>query len=484
MITTQKNPFGRRREETPTAEELLSTLHEAGDSIPKSEDAENGLLSCIANGRHVLDAALKVKPEMFYFEAPRTIYTELLTMCDEGLPVDAILLTNRLRNQGKLETVGGPAYIMEIWGFTPIPSHFDFYRTQIIEDYRLRQELHAHLLSASECFKHRVKGSERSVDDTINHCDTIIQVMREGNKAQIQTSASLTQCLNEHIDMMQSVEEAKASGKSSLIKTGFPTLDNKSGGIAYGETWLITGPTKGGKSVLCGNIVKHAAEMGNLCKIYTNEVSRVGYTGRFLASESQHFDGTIERHGFKNRAQLEEYQKSVTGLRRRLGDLIEIDNSQGRYVEDIIADMRQQAKRGVKMVVVDLIGKVLTRKNTGVREQDIAYISNRLSDAASVLQMSLAIVSQENDNGSVRESRSLAFDCSAWLQLQFSTKETAKKTSMFSSGETKEKEIDKTKRDLFVRLARGFESGDVIPCYFDGPRFMLKEITSRNEHTN
>jgi replicative DNA helicase len=403
-------------------------------------------------------------------------------MHHEGIALDPIMLTNRLREQGKLEIIGGAVILTEIYGFIQVPSHAKWYLDKVVEDFRLRQELHAHLLSASECFKHRTHGSTRSVDETLNHCDAIVQVMREGNQAKVDTSATLSQCLSEHVDHMQILEEAKQSGKSPLIRTGFPTLDRKSGGIGYGETWLITGPTKAGKSVICGNIVKHAAEMGNLCKIYTNEVSRVAYTGRLLASESDHFDGSIERHGFINRRQMEEYSKAVRELQDRLGRLIDIDNAQGKYVEDIIADMRQQAKRGVTMVVVDLIGKVMTRRNSGVREQDIAYMSNRLSDAAATLNMSLALVSQENDNGDVRESRSLAFDCSAWLQIQHViTKE--KKVGMFGGSKEAEKR-DETRRDLFVRLARGFGSGDVIHCYFDGPRFLIREIDERYENTN
>src|ERR1043165_8639960 len=170
MITPQQNPYGRKNSETPQLEELLSTLHEAGYAIPRSEEAEKAILSALMWGHLEMPfVTLRIKAESFYFDGPRIIFTEMLTMHHEGIALDPIMLTNRLREQGKLEIIGGAVILTEIYGFIQVPSHAKWYLDKVVEDFRLRQELHAHLLSASECFKHRTHGSTRSVDETLNH---------------------------------------------------------------------------------------------------------------------------------------------------------------------------------------------------------------------------------------------------------------------------------------------------------------------------
>lgn len=472
MIPEQANRFGRKRDETPTAEEFLSKLNQP---LPFAMDAEQGVLSSIIQEpSRMLEARLKMQPQAFYHEANRTVFEELLTMDQEGAMLDPILLTNRLRDQGKLDRIGGPSMITELFTFTPVPSHFGYYMKIVRSKWMMRREIHGHLMAIDLCFGHGKTEQDLEVESVLNDCDAVLALARDGVKIDLKSSATLTQCLAEHVQHMQDLQEKKDAGQMPLISTGFPTLDRTSGGIAENEYWLVTGPTKAGKSILAGNIVKHAANKGCVSKIYTNEVQRVAYAGRFLASESQHFDGAIERHGFDNRNQMDHYSQAVRTLTQTIGSKVIIDNAAGKYVEDIVADIRMEAQKGVRLFIVDLIGKLRSRAPSYSRENELAGISNRLADATKTFGVAIIAVAQENDDGAVRESKALAMDCEAWLKLAHVYKEPEKK--MFGAVE-KKPEMMRDQRRLIVEVARGFASGDSILCHFNGARFLLAEMT-------
>jgi replicative DNA helicase len=278
------------------------------------------------------------------------------------------------------------------------------------------------------------------------------------------------------MDHMALLTERIQAGQTPLIPTGIPSLDRASGGIGQDEFWLVTGPTKSGKSVLTGCIGVNASQKGFKTKIYTNEVGRRTYAGRILASAAEGIDGTIERKGLTTRAQQSAYANAQNCLMKSIGKMMIIDNASGKYVEDLVADMRQESESGVKLFIVDLIGKIRTRQNFASRERELSHISLSLYEATKRYKCACIVVAQENEDGQVRESRSLAMDCEAWIKVCHVFNQPEKKR--FSG--TSEPEIVRDRRDILVELARGFAAGDKIRCLFDGGRFLIRELSSDN----
>jgi len=466
-----ESPYGRKRNEQMNAEDCLAILNQ---SLPWSEDSEKGVISAIFNAPEKLSTIrAKVSPECFYHEGLRTIYSEILTMDDKDVPIDAVFLTNRLRDQGKLEKCGGPSVITELFCFIPSPSHAAIYAKSLVDLHKQRRAIHGHALALRQLQLHGTEA-DIDIDTTINTAIATVQTFVSGASDEASTTATLSECLNEHIEAMCQTQDRIDSGLTPLIPTGIPSLDSGCGGMGLNEYWLVTGPTKSGKSVLTGNLSIHAARRGFPTVVFTNELGRVQYTGRLIAAESSVSLGGIDRHGFKSREEQEAYQVAVKKLRSDAGKTYKIDTSAGRYVEDIVAQIRVEAQAGFKLFVVDLVGKLRTRQKCGNREQELAHVSLSLCDATKKYNVAIIAVAQENSDGDVRESKSLAMDCEAWLKVAHVYTAPEKKSSF--SKEKKEPEIIRDRRYIIVELARGFAAGDKILCYFDGPRFTLKEI--------
>lgn len=443
-------------------------------NLPHSIESEKGVLSgLLQDPARIFRLRTKMEAAAFYQEAHRVIYTELLTMENENIPIDVINLTNRLRDQHTLDKVGGPAELMELFAFIPSPALCEHYVNDVLARHRQRRAI-AGFSDALE----RVLAHDPSEDlqSTINDAQAAIMAALDGRSME-NTSASLTECLHEHMDHMALLTERIQAGQTPLIPTGIPSLDKASGGIGQDEFWLVTGPTKSGKSVLTGCMGVHAAYKGFKTKIYTNEVGRRTYAGRILASAAEGIDGTIERKGINTRQQQDAYAKAQSELMRSIGKVISIDNASGKYVEDIVADIRQESESGVKLFIVDLIGKIRTRQSFNSRERELAHISLSLYEATKRYKCACIVVAQENEDGQVRESRSLAMDCEAWIKVCHVFTQPEKKR--FAG--TAEPEIIRDRRDILVELARGFAAGDKIRCIFDGGRFLIRELSNDQE---
>lgn len=475
------SPFGRRRGDL-SAEEILAHINKA---LPFSDDSEKGVLSSLLQDpRRLRHVRQKMRPDAFYHESYRTTYIELLTMEEAGLPIDPVLLTNRLRDQNLLDRVGGPAAMTELFTFVPSPAHFEHYLTDLIGRWRIRQAIHGYakaLYGLQEAFAEgRADTTADGVRSSLNLAGQTVQAFLGDYADSGDTTASLKDCLMEHMDYMAKLTKRLQSGENPLIPTGIPTLDKVCGGIGADEYWLVTGPTKSGKSVLTGNIAVHAARRGVKTKIYTNEVGRRSYAGRILSSCCKHLNGSMDRHGLKERWQQEEYAEAQKKLAADIGKVLSIDNAAGKYVEDIVADIRMEVEHGAGLFVVDLIGKIRSRERFGSREQELAHISGSLCNATKTYSVPIIVVSQENDEGQVRESRSLAFDCEAWLRLKHFTPPAEKGRGGF--GKAAPAEIVQDRRILCVELARGFAAGEKIPCIFDGPRYTIRELSPDESH--
>jgi replicative DNA helicase len=462
-------------------EEVLAALNQP---LPHSDEAECGLLSALMMNPGLLNnCRYAIRPEAFYKGDTRCIYEEILSMDEAGVPIDpvGIELTRRLREKGKLELVGGPAGISAI---VVAGGLFDYHLKLVVARWKLRRAIAGFSYGLRELQRHFSDKHEDEVESTINAASQLVQAYTETDTATTGTTATLNDCLYEHMEHMQALQERLESGRDALIPTGFPFLDRNAGGIGLDEYWLVTGPTKSGKTVLATCIARHAASRGFPVKYYSAEVGRRTLAGRLLAGASDTLDGQIERRGLRNRGERDAYGLAMRALQTSIGKTFKIDNASGKYVEDLVADMRAEAQAGTRLVVVDLIGKLRTRERMDNRERELAHISLSIYEATKRFGVAAIVLAQENDEGNVRESRAMAMDCEAWLKVCHVDKEKEKaKVARFKTPSSEQRsERDENRRNIRVELARGFAAGDVIPCYFNGARFLMREIEQRHQH--
>jgi len=79
---------------------------------PQNLEAEQGVLGSMLLDRDAIARVVElVRPEDFYRDAHRRIYETVVELFERGEPVDLITATDRLRDKGQLDDVGGAAYV-------------------------------------------------------------------------------------------------------------------------------------------------------------------------------------------------------------------------------------------------------------------------------------------------------------------------------------------------------------------------------------
>ncbi len=85
----------------------------------------------------------EVQPREFYAVANEAIWMAMGELLAADNPIDVTLLAERLKRDGAWETVGGPAYLVEILQSQAVAIHAEHYAAIVHEKFKLRRIVHA-----------------------------------------------------------------------------------------------------------------------------------------------------------------------------------------------------------------------------------------------------------------------------------------------------------------------------------------------------
>ncbi|MDZ4289859.1 MAG: replicative DNA helicase [Prosthecobacter sp.] len=388
----QANAFGRKRNEEPSAEELLASINRA---LPFSDEAEKGVLSCLLQdpNERLSECRITLPAAAFYHAANRTIYEKLLEFHDKNLPIDPVMVTQTLRDQGLLERVGGAAAISELFTFVPIPAHYPYYKKIVLDKHILRQLIHACSLNIHQAYEHGREQMDEDTNTLIDHAEQRVLAVRESAGTQ-DGFKTLSTHVAEAIDSIQYMLEHP--GQLRGLSTGYSKLDAMSSGLQGGEMFVIAARPSMGKTSLAMNIVEHiAVDCAVPCAVFSLEMSATMLVRRLLVSRAQLSMQDLSR-GLLSRAQQEALFKATRDLQKAS---IYIDETPGLDVLELRAKARRLKKQfGIQMIMVDYLQLMTSGSKRGKdnRQIEIAEISAGLKGLSKELNVPIVVLAQLN----------------------------------------------------------------------------------------
>ena len=123
--------------------------------LPHSNEAEMGVLGSMikAPREAIRECVEKINESYFYVPAHQVIYRVLVQLWDKGEAIDLITFTQHLRDVGQLDSVGGPGYVTELYGFGAIPENASYYIDILRDKYSLRSIIKASEASARQAYE-------------------------------------------------------------------------------------------------------------------------------------------------------------------------------------------------------------------------------------------------------------------------------------------------------------------------------------------
>ncbi len=353
---------------------------------PQSLEGEMSVLGGILLENEALNKALELlRPEDFYRESHRKIFSALIELSEQGEPADLVTLTAALQKNGDLQAVGGSTYLGTLVDYVPTAANIVYYCRLVKEKALSRQLIHV----ATEIATRGYDGGE--IEQTLDWAEKSIFEI-SGMKSR-PSYFSTREIMKETFKNIEKLFERKEL--ITGVPTGFTDLDHMTAGLQSSDLVIIAGRPSMGKTAFILNIVEHAgvfADPAVPVLVFSLEMSKEQLVQRMLCSVSR-VDASRLRTG--NLVDTD-WSKLTNGASMLSEAPIYIDDTPGITVLELRAKARRlKAERNLGLVVVDYL-QLMQGHNAESRQQEISEISRSLKALAKELNVPVIALSQLN----------------------------------------------------------------------------------------
>jgi len=206
---------------------------------PQNLEAEQGVLGSMLLDRDAIAKVVElIRPEDFYRDAHRRIYEAIADLFERGEPVDLITVTDRLRNKGQLEDVGGAGYITSLLNAIPTAANVEYYARIVLQKAMLR-----HLIAAGTEIAHMGFEGEHDVEFLIDRAEKL--VFGIANRRLQQEFLPIRDILKESFERIDRRYQDK--GTVTGVPTGFTDLDLLTSGLQPADLVIVAARPAMGK---------------------------------------------------------------------------------------------------------------------------------------------------------------------------------------------------------------------------------------------
>lgn len=325
--------------------------------------------------------------EDFYIDAHKVIYDSMIELGNERKPIDMITLTNRLKEKGYLDQVGGVTYLTSITNMIPTTSNVKVYAEIVKKNSTLRK-----LIKASNDIISMGYEASDSLDDILNVAEKKIFDISQDRMSQ--DFKPISEVLTSVTAM---IEEVYSKGSDITgLDTGFINLNKKLGGFHKSDLILIAARPGMGKTAFALNLVANAAiRSKSSVAVFSLEMSKEQLVQRLLSSQSNVALNNIS----KGKIADDEWKKLTDAMTVLSSSDIFIDDTPGIKVSEIRSKCRKlKMEKGLDMIMIDYLQLMEADGRADNRQQEVSKISRSLKILAKEMNCPVIALSQLSRN--------------------------------------------------------------------------------------
>lgn len=376
---------------------------------PHNLNAEAAVLSAVfldASGTMLDDLRSVVRPEAFFSRANALIFEAVCALADRGDKVDPVTVLQLLRDQDRVQQVGGVGYLAQLIDATPAVLNVQEHARILREHYRVRQAVALAQRITAEGYtgigadaagvQKWLEGYEASVADLVHvHEERLLVPM--------------TVVMDETAAMLDAIKSGGAAG----VPTGFTEVDSQTSGLHDGDFYIVAARPGVGKSAYALSMAERIAAAGYGVPFFSVEMPRVQLGARLVA-----MDARVDLKRMREQSFPPSERLKADASMRLLRDLpLFIDDSAVLTPLDIKARVKriQREIAGGKhprvttgrigAVFIDYLQLVRPSRDTHSREQDVASIGRDLKILAKTLGVPVIALCQLNREVEKRQDK-------------------------------------------------------------------------------
>lgn len=355
---------------------------------PQALDAERSLLGCLMLDKNtILKVVDFLAPADFYKKQHQEIYESMVDLFAKGEPLDFLSVSNRLKEKGLLDEVGGNSYLSELVNSVPTTAHAQNY-AKIIQRKRVLRDL----IEASQVINEL--GYNESADINVLLDKAEKKIFSIAQKGLTQRFLSVKDSLSEAWERIDKLSQH--TGGLRGLATGFSDLDNILAGLQKSDLIILASRPSLGKSSLACNIAANIAISEKTpVGIFSLEMSKDQVVDRLIASQSgvdlwRLRTGRLSGDGEDN---------DFLRIQQAMGVLSEapiyIDDAALSNVLQMKAMARRlQAEKGLGLIVIDYLQLIDPTNPAESTVRQVTEISRSLKALARELNVPVLALSQ------------------------------------------------------------------------------------------
>ena len=363
--------------------------------LPHNLDAEASVLGGVILRNEVLTHLETLEVEDFYDHRHKVVFQAIRNLEAISRPIDVVTLENEIEKQGKLDAIGGIAFIGELALRVPTADNVVAY-SEIVTDKNQARKL---MLASGEILE---RGYEDGLEvrDYLDDAERkIFEVTQQRDKSGPEPIKSLVKKVFSSLD-----ERFKSEGGITGVPTGFLDLDSRTAGLQPTELVILAARPAMGKTSFAMSLAQNAATAaggGWPCLVFSLEMSSTQLAERMLCSEAR-VDSSALRRGQLQRQDMTNLTYAAASLSKAP---ILIDDTPALSLREVRARARRFrankelfAGKKFGLILIDYLqlmrGSAQAAKAS--REQEISEISRGLKALAKEIECPVLALSQLN----------------------------------------------------------------------------------------
>ncbi len=205
---------------------------------PQSLDAEQAVLGALmVSGDGITRIVDLIQPESFYRKAHQVIYSAMVDLYEKNEPIDIVTLSQYLKDEGRLDNVGGRQYITDLSLSVATTANLEYYAKTVQEKALLRHLIKAGTEIVGSCYE------ETDAEIALDKAEHLIFGL-----AQKRNMQQLVHIKHVVEDSFASIEKRYENRDTlSGVPTGFYDLDALTSGFQKSDLVIIAARPSMGK---------------------------------------------------------------------------------------------------------------------------------------------------------------------------------------------------------------------------------------------
>lgn len=355
---------------------------------PQNIEAEQSALGCLLIDKNAIIKVIDfLKARDFYKPDHQEIYQAMTDLFERNDPIDMLSISSRLKEKGKLENIGGNAYLTQLVNAVPTAAHVSSY-AKIVQRKRILRDLIDASYDIGQMGYNESEDTEVLLDQAERKIFSITQ------KSLTQKFLSIKDSLEEAFERIDRL--SKHEGGPRGVPTGFIDLDNMLSGLQRSDLIILASRPSMGKSSLALDFARHVAVTQKLpVGIFSLEMSMDQVVDRLIASQSGVDLWKIRTGTLSSKGEDNDFSKIQNALGVLAETPIFIDDAATSNVLQMRAMARRlQADQGLGLLIIDYLQLVEPRNAMESMVQQVTEISRALKGLGRELNVPVLALSQ------------------------------------------------------------------------------------------